>query len=531
MPGKMPSKSRTMPTNTFGPSWEEKFMSNDSVRTSRGISRDVWEARPYVWWDKDDEEVGLDPIRKAYEGLTQGQVNFMLSLARQQPGWIINRHAVPHAFHVWPEIRPEDLVRTGPPTLHWHGDGEPTEFPNKGYSVLPCYSKAWKEHCDKINATDPDLEPDEAHERRQDPHRHENLAKYCFPPAEKRDEPWLHNHDWYYDKPARLRAHRKKHHAKPSKIREKILKKKGVEWPPEEIMEGEHKGKHVHTRRVKAEESLARRLDVHPMAAGRWRKARRIYFGIEGCLKADSILSAIRREDRPESVFSVPSVSLWGADEFDGFIPHLRGKTVIVLPDADWYKKRLVLQHARFAQRYLKNHGIRAYIAAPPLASGHKGVDDYLGDGGSLDELEVLDRHASPRLTAAFDFLWGVTREDGYRNARTALQDLAFFADEDGYTQFTHETMAKVLRVDRSTVANVLERLEGHEYIEVEQFDPDKEIWKETPVDRWTCAGYIDANGQFWPGPELWTLKTRVCVQGKLRSTNVDPYPLKELER
>jgi hypothetical protein len=70
--------------------------------------------------------------------------------------------------------------------------GEEPEFPNGGYSELDRGSKAWKEHCRRVNEND--LEEDTEHETRQDPHTHQNLAKYCFPPAAKRDEPWPHDH-------------------------------------------------------------------------------------------------------------------------------------------------------------------------------------------------------------------------------------------------------------------------------------------------------------------------------------------------
>jgi hypothetical protein len=92
---------------------------DNKVRTSRGISKEVWEARPYTRWETNDR----DPIREAYDGLSEAQRNFMMMLAGQRGGWIINRHAVPGAAHVWPEIRPDGLVRTGPPSQHWARHG------------------------------------------------------------------------------------------------------------------------------------------------------------------------------------------------------------------------------------------------------------------------------------------------------------------------------------------------------------------------------------------------------------------------
>jgi hypothetical protein len=65
----------------------------EDIREPRGISKEVWDARPYVKWCPDDPT----PILEAYEGLADSQVNFMRSLAIQKPGWIINRHAVPGA--------------------------------------------------------------------------------------------------------------------------------------------------------------------------------------------------------------------------------------------------------------------------------------------------------------------------------------------------------------------------------------------------------------------------------------------------
>jgi len=474
------------------------------VRTSRGISLEVWNARPYIRWETDN----LEPIEKAYEGLTKGQVSFMKMLARQQGGWIINRHAVPHAPRVWPEIRPDDLVRTGPPTLHWHGAGDPPElpdgadwFPDGGYRELPRGSKAWNEHCNKINDTD--LEPDTEHERRQDPHEHANRAKYCFPPAAKVDDPWAHDHSarQYQDEGA-LRRHLENYHTEPPKTRED--------------------GKHVHTLRLKSTDNLARRLDVHPMAEERWGRAERIYFGIEGCLKADSILSAIRREDRPESVFSVPSVSLWAAEEFDDFLPHLWGKTVVVVPDADWFAKPQVLRHARFAQRYLQHRGVEASVAAPPLASGHKGVDDYLGAGGSLDGLEVLDREPPELIPAAIEYRHDKVRADGLENMRRMIYDLSHFADAEGYVYATQRTMAKIIGMSRKAVVNNLQRMRLFAWIEIEQLAGDEWL----PPDAIKMSeGYV-SGGVYFHGPEEFAHKTRIRVHEELRSKDLDPHPL-----
>ena len=49
----------------------------DHIRVKRGISLEVWEARPYTPWTPED----VTPVLEAYEGLTRAQVRFMRSLA------------------------------------------------------------------------------------------------------------------------------------------------------------------------------------------------------------------------------------------------------------------------------------------------------------------------------------------------------------------------------------------------------------------------------------------------------------------
>jgi hypothetical protein len=47
---------------------------DNKVRTSRGISKEVWEARPYTRWTKDD----VSPIAEAYAGLAGSQINLAI---------------------------------------------------------------------------------------------------------------------------------------------------------------------------------------------------------------------------------------------------------------------------------------------------------------------------------------------------------------------------------------------------------------------------------------------------------------------
>ena len=64
----------------------------------------------------------------------------------------------------------------------------------------------------------------------------------------------------------------------------------------------------------KDQASEATRIDSNPLALDLLNGAERIYFGIEGCIKADAMLSAILESGERATVVSVPSVTLWPKD-------------------------------------------------------------------------------------------------------------------------------------------------------------------------------------------------------------------------
>jgi hypothetical protein len=192
-----------------------------------------------------------------------------------------------------------------------------------------------------------------------------------------------------------------------------------------------------------------------------------VYFALEGTPKADAILTKIIATEACASVFDAPSVTLWPKPELEEFAQFLhatdwmtglvegpdgglerRGRYVVIVPDADWYTNPLVERQAFFCRQFLRNAGVRACIAAPPvwegleeckcrepdriasdgtcrLCGGYiKGVDDYLYAGGDLDDLAVLAREASSTL--------------------------ALFADTDGKIQASPRALARILGVRRN---------------------------------------------------------------------------------
>jgi hypothetical protein len=147
----------------------------------------------------------------------------------------------------------------------------------------------------------------------------------------------------------------------------------------------------------------SKRLDRNPLSD--FSLPGPVYFGIEGTPKDDAMVEWLRRNGRPAKVINVPSVSTWRAPELALFaLRHMRGYPVVIVPDADWIDNDEVIYHAENCALYLRHRcGVEAVIAAPPLDAGHKGVDDFLGDEGSLDNLDVIRRDFDAAALADFD--------------------------------------------------------------------------------------------------------------------------------
>ncbi len=226
--------------------------------------------------------------------------------------------------------------------------------------------------------------------------------------------------------------------------------------------------RHQHVRRAPStEHALAARIDVHPMAVQRLDEVKRtrgrVFFVLEGCLKADSILA------QGEAVASVPSVSLWAnAPELRPFAEvYLKDATVFVVCDSDWERENddSVLRQALLCRDAIRRHvgHKRVFVAAPPPASckrhgpgtkadGKHGVDDMLGEGGTVDDLVVVEREAYSSYKQ-----WFVDRtmaDPDYRDKRklrgvgrdaAVLRWLVLYTGPDGRSTVAESTIAKNL--------------------------------------------------------------------------------------
>ena len=148
----------------------------------------------------------------------------------------------------------------------------------------------------------------------------------------------------------------------------------------------------------------------------------------------------------------------------------LKGKTVVIVPDADWIENPLVIEQARMCRTYLRRHGLDVYVAAPPvdrLNENIKGVDDYLGKGGgTLDGLMVQERRVDEYALTVFLARRLLNRKTKER-AFTTLWALAAHASGDGVYRGTLAKLAWVMDVDRKYVERGLQDLEAFGAVEI----------------------------------------------------------------
>lgn len=312
---------------------------------ARGVAREVWEARGYVAYygrrhPRHDPEIIRQELGR-YE-LSKNQAGFYTrytNAARDArpaagtraaqdghegfgDGVLIHKYAVPGAEPVLPQLRPRYPVEMDKRGL-WHRHDE----------AFAPGSDDLERHLESEHT----FEPVAPHER----HRHDAMAKYLFPPV--RTEPVSHDHAT----DPLFRGRRGK-----SRLRVHLRSAHGLRASSA----ANQAGIHFHTRPMRGEH-VADRLDIHPWALERLHRAERVYFVIEGALKADAILSRIVANNDSASVFDVPSVTLWHAPELRDFArEHLQDKLVVVVPDADWRQNVRVVTQALLCREFCSRY-------------------------------------------------------------------------------------------------------------------------------------------------------------------------------
>jgi AraC-like DNA-binding protein len=452
----------------------------ESFFAERGISLEVAAARPYVRYSTEDR----DPVREAYQGLSVGQRACMTRWAGLADGFLIYRHAPPELDlpHVYPEMRPDVKVATRPPTWHVHSSLAPMEPPENPYTsrLLP------SRHVHSAANMRRHIQSKHGGVNVEYVHSHPNEAKYTFCPNGTVERSWADDHDERFTGRPEARA------------RHVAVRHGGVDVA----------GQHVHVwRRKDREHGIARRLDMHPLAYPLFACAERAFFVIEGCIKADAILS------QGEAVFSVPSITLWEAPELGEFADwYLPNTTVFIVADADAFLKQEVMTQAKLCLSFLRRRGVWAYIALPPadrLENGIKGVDDYLGRGGGrLDDLVLLDWQIDEELVwnvvdAAEATSW---REDGVRRALSALEGLALHAGEAGELRTSVGSLARVMGVEPKQVQRGI-----HDLTTIGVVTTDRSL---------EVADRVWHGNRYVPGPE-WAERPTLTLRSDCRATSL----------
>ena len=331
---------------------------------------------------------------------------------------------------------------------------------------------------------------------RRDIHPHQAFAKYVFPTSPKVDETYTHDHrakwhdhEGWSDK--RISKHVAKDHSDSEQAwygqwhahprppvdlnaqdRGLVIKAHAAmnhiaKPPPAGHGGSDAIGEHPHTRPKKDKSlNLARRLDVHPDAMEKIPSAEVVFFVIEGCMKADSILA------KGGAVFSVPSVSLWDCLELEDFTKaYLRNKEVVIVPDADWADNHQVASQARLCHATLNRYDVeQVYIAAPPVDENRnplvengkrlKGVDDFLGAGHELAELQTIDFYLLEETKASIKRLVRRSKriEQVNRNNKV-LESLAYFAGPSGKLPSSLTMVGRAMGYSRERVTKAVEDL------------------------------------------------------------------------
>jgi hypothetical protein len=295
--------------------------------------------------------------------------------------------------------------------------------------------------------------------------------------------------------------------------------------------EGNEEALHFHRRAAKyvlPPGSYGKRLDV-PMPQ-RVLDAERVFFVIEGSLKTDAVLS------QGEAAFGVPSVTLWDAPELTEFIRVMRlaEKEVVIVPDADWFTNEMVVMQAMLCRTYLRDRGVNAIVAAPPLQAGAvmvdsvfgplKGVDDYLRAGYSLDSMTVLEREPCDRAVAWKAMREHVTHAGALRRDVRAVTTLPLYATGDGQLVKSIKGFAQILSCDRKTARKAIVDLYAAGVIDIEG-SLDADFQYEDPLEKtwhdydWREQPRITFASEFRATERLRRLRERPTI---LTSSNTE---------
>ncbi|MBA3842124.1 MAG: hypothetical protein H0X39_05820 [Actinobacteria bacterium] len=243
----------------------------------------------------------------------------------------------------------------------------------------------------------------------------------------------------------------------------------------------------------------AKAFDVHPFMLERLGTCKRLFVGMEGCIKGDSMTTEVLSSDEfsDTAVISCASVTLHHAPLFEYFaacllwgvehhpdIASIQRRTqevqVFLVPDADAFSKDEVRHQCMLFSMRMAQYFPNTFVAAPPpctpgfgmhdnCLAGDKckanGVDDFRAFGASLLDMRVLHRSFP---TEAFNE-WYARRaveknkrgrwQEGLAAEANLLSGMIWCADPDHKYRGHISALARVGRGSRSKVYEAAHRL------------------------------------------------------------------------
>lgn len=512
----------------------------DAWIESHGLARDIFEGRPYVRFQRNRE----DPAIQAEYGQDKYSLRLFKNVASQSPGYIMRREGVPGTplgVEMLGEVRPDRKVVLDPSkkakaeTHLKHTIAREAALQN--YTAKDLVKdrreglKKAQANLEYFKAATPESLRADAGARLTKAQRAFDRAKTSGDAVKLRDAQTELNrakrNNLRVDRMAETWVTPRKEGGVPGSEHEIYFGTRGVETaqkrlalaltnPGPALETAQTQAKHNIERAQKSVENAsikytnpsakgsksgigtASRLDIHPdpqnvknLTQGNGR----VYWAMEGVIKADAVHTALRREDPKASVISNPSVTLWMNPETEWVTKkYLQGREVILLPDADGVKNAQVMRQAKGLQAALINAGAgRVVLAAPPLKdgkiehiklrSGHpeerKGVDDHLGAGrGTLGQLSLLETSVPKINLSSYTRAGGnegehkINRNSLERTEKT-LSAISAIAGEKGVSKIPGKLLAEASEVKRTASRDAVKRLEANGLIKVEHvFDP-----------------------------------------------------------
>lgn len=501
---------------------------SDAWLEAHGISRSVFEKRPYVKYEASKTDPAL---AEAYKEYPEAQKFFLRTAEQegQRGGYIMYKHQVPGSPFgpVPPQVRPNTGVNTNPANKAKRA----TELKN-AQDRLETLKKATpallkKERTESVkqaklnverikNATPEKIRKEAADNLAKandnlkkakesgDPERIRTAQKDAVNAKRQALKETNRANNWNQEK---------ENYDAETNLRYAEERLKRVNEDPQGALASEIKsqGRIIDRAQSRFDKTSAKyvfapgtssaRIDMNPDAQNVKNLTEgkgRIYFAMEGAIKGDAVLTALKKEDPTASVVNVPSVTLWqqkggAADELKWFAgKYGKGREIVLIPDADGVTNPNVMAQAKAMGAALRNFGAgNVIMAAPPLKKGttrqvdhfnlpsgidegRKGIDDHLGGGrGTLGQLQFTKANKIPEYdlkeyTKAGGATGPKISKSAVKNTEAALGAISGIVGPEGSSRMTKKMLAQAAGLPETSAKEARDRLEKLGIISVE---------------------------------------------------------------